>query len=390
MENKRENIENSTPENKSLSHREIKKWIWVLLSLFLAIQVVVCSFARIIFVVYHSIDYLPIDFSYEYNEITEKPEELGFDEVKDDRVINMALFGVDTRKPDSFKGLSDSIMILSVNTATKKIKLISVMRDSLVPIEKNGNITYNKINSAYSTGGPELALKTINTIFDLDISEYVTVNFFKLADIIDAVGGVEVTLTQREILYVNAGVGEAYNAMGIPFDKADKVTSAGKQHLNGIQAVAYARIRYTANSEGTANDYGRTDRQRLVMKELYKKVKVMSKSQYLKLIKPILSSCETSLSYSDVIDAVLNVLSANSSFGEMRVPEYSYLMASPNAGVGSVVYYDLEFAAELIHSFIYDDISPDKYIKKNGVKRYNWFAKGFKKPEIKHSKEDKK
>ena len=138
-------------------------------------------------------------FDYNYNNITGNPDDLGFASVIDKKVTNVALFGIDSRQVDSFKGLSDSIMILSLNAETKKVKVISVMRDSLVPITYNGKTTYGKINSAYSKGGPELAIKTLNTIFGLDISEYATVNFYGMADIIDAVGGIDVELAEGEL-----------------------------------------------------------------------------------------------------------------------------------------------------------------------------------------------
>jgi len=144
-------------------------------------------------------NYIKKNFNYNYNEIVSEPEQLGFEEVKSDNVVNIALFGVDTRAKNTFKGRSDSIIILSVNTTDKKVRLISVLRDSLVPIEKNGKNTFNKINSAYATGGPELAIKTLNTIFDLDISEYATVNFSGMVEIIDAVGGIEIEVTSKEV-----------------------------------------------------------------------------------------------------------------------------------------------------------------------------------------------
>ena len=126
---------------------------------------------------------------YKYNPIeVSKPEELGFENKFSGKVVNIALFGLDARKPDEFKGLSDCIMILSLNSETKKIKLFSVMRDSLVAIEKSGKTSYTKINSAYLQGGPQLAIKTLNQNFNLDISEYVTVNFYGLAKIIDSIG----------------------------------------------------------------------------------------------------------------------------------------------------------------------------------------------------------
>ena len=104
-------------------------------------------------------------FDYNYNDITSKPEDLGFEQVIDEGVTNVALFGIDTRNSKSFKGLSDSIMILSLNHKTKKVKIISVLRDTLAPITYNGKTIYTKINSAYSRGGPELAIKTLNKIF---------------------------------------------------------------------------------------------------------------------------------------------------------------------------------------------------------------------------------
>ena len=347
------------------------KWPYILLSVLLMLAVAVGGFSY----------FIKQNFTYNYNEIEKEPEALGFEEVKDDRIINIALFGVDTRSAESFSGRSDAIMILSVNTGTGKIKLISVMRDSFVPIEKKGNTSYSKINSAYATGGPELAIKTLNTIFDLDISEYVTVNFFKLADIIDLIGGIEVELTEGEIDMVNGGAREVCYALGKKYE-GETITSAGLQHLNGAQAVGYARIRYAANIEGTNNDYGRTDRQRYVMEQMFKKALSMKKTEYAKLVKPILKSCETSLVYSEVIQVALGVLTDNPVFEETRIPQTEFLMAAPKTGAGSVVYYDLNFAAKLIHSFIYQDISPEKYIEQNGIEKNNWYANGFVAPKI--------
>ena len=323
---------------------------------------------------------------YNYNKIEKEPEKLGFEKVKQEQIINIALFGIDTRSVNSFSGRSDTIMILSLNTKTNKIKLVSVMRDSFVPIDKKGKITHSKINSAYSSGGPELAIKTLNTVFDLDISEYVAVNFYKLADIIDSVGGIEVTLTKNEVEHVNSGAKNIYKVLKKDTSSLKDVT-AGTQLLNGAQAVSYARIRYVSNSQGTTNDYGRTDRQRYIMQQLLNKVLSMEKTKYIGLIKPILASCETSLTYGEVLDVAIPLLSEKPQFSETRVPDTSYIMTPPKTKAGAIVYYDLNFAAKLIHSFIYEDITPEEYIAQKGVEKNNWYATGFTRPDIQHEGE---
>lgn len=359
-------------ENKE---KKNKKWLLVIFIIFISLVLILAS------VGIYGIFYVKKNFNYNYNEITSKPEDLGFEEVKSDTVINIALFGIDTRNKDSFKGLSDSIMILSVNTTDKKVKLISVLRDSLVPIEANGKTTYSKINSAYSKGGPELAIKTLNTIFDLDISEYATVNFYGMAEIIDAMGGIEATVTNAEVARINQSIKEQCAKLGIE-EEQYLIASAGVQHLNGIQGVAYSRIRYVPNADGTSNDYGRTDRQRYVLGQLFNKATKLGLAQYVDLVKALSPYCETSLSYTEILTLAAEVLLRSPTFEESRVPFTEYTMPRPNTNAGSVVYYDLNFAAKLIHSFIYNDINPKDYIAANGLEKNNWYATGFVPPEI--------
>lgn len=333
-----------------------------------------------------------IIFNYNYNGITGNPEDLGFEAVINEKIVNIALFGIDTRDPNSFSGLSDSIMIMSLNTETKKVKLMSVMRDTLVPITYNGKTTYNKINSAYSKGGPELAIKTLNTIFKLDISEYATVNFYGMSDIIDAVGGIDVELSKGELdvygyengVKVNWGlngcIAEICANKGIDATNY-YVTEAGVKHLNGIQAVGYARIRHAANIDGVNDDYGRTDRQRYVMEQLFNKAITLGKSQYIKLAKSLIPCAETSLSYTEILSLAFNILLQSPSFEQTRIPDFSYQMTSKSIkGVGSCVYYDLDYASKLIHAFIYDDITPEDYIEANGVEKNDWYTGSTVKP----------
>lgn len=328
-------------------------------------------------------------FDYNYNAITSNPEDLGFESVIDKKIVNVALFGIDAREVGSFKGLSDSIMILSLNTETKKVKVISVMRDSLVPITYNGKTVYGKINSAYSKGGPELAIKTLNTVFGLDISEYATVNFYGMSDIIDAVGGIDVELAEGELdVYgyengarinwgLNGCIAEQCAYMGL--NATDYyVNEAGFKHLNGVQAVAYARIRHAANIEGTNDDYGRTDRQRYVMEQLFNKAVTLNKTQYVSLAKSLIPCSETSLSYSEIMGLAVNILLSSPAFEQSRIPLTDYQMGSKSVpGYGSCVYYDLDYASKLLKAFIYDDITPEDYMEINGIEKNDWYAKRY-------------
>lgn len=337
----------------------------------------VIALCLLLFIVWGLSYIIPI-LNYNHVEITSKPEDLGIEEVIDEKIINVALFGIDSRNTKSFKGNSDSIMILSLNTKTKKVKIISVMRDTLVPIEHKGKTTYSKINSAYQKGGPELAIKTLNKVFKLDISEYATVNFFGMKDIIDAVGGIEAELTKAEITRdygINSMIGEQCEILKLDADDY-YVRETGKQHLNGLQAVAYARIRYVPNIWGTNNDYGRTDRQRYVMEQLFNKATQMSKTQYIKLAKALVPCSETSLSYSDIIDLAVGILLKSPTFEQFRIPQEDFLMPSPKGSFGSVVYYDLDFASDIIHSIIYDDITVEQYVEANGIQKNDWYKGG--------------
>ncbi len=377
MENKEfEELEGKLEQEQTKEKRKISK-----LSIFLIILAIITVLALILTCV--GVVYIKETFNYKYNELSDTPEELGVEEVLDDEIINIALFGLDTENETSFKGRSDSIMILSVNKTDKKIKLISVLRDSLVPMLYKGEIVYDKINSAYAKGGPELAVKTLNNAFALDITEYATVNFSGMANIIDGIGGVDVTLTENELSHINSTVHDQAKKYGGDYSDY-KLTSSGEHCLNGIQAVEYSRIRYVSNAQGTTNDYGRTDRQRYVMEQMFKKAITMEKTRYISLIKALSPYCETSLSYTEILSLAVEVLLNSPTFEENRVPSTEYTMKAPSIGVGSTVYYDLEFAANIIHAFIYEDIKPEDYIAKNGISKKDWYKEGYTPPVIKN------
>ncbi|MBR6742889.1 MAG: LCP family protein [Clostridia bacterium] len=294
-------------------------------------------------------------------------------------VVNIALFGLDTRDRNSFKGRSDSIMILSLSKKDNQIKLISVMRDSLVEIP--GYSGGRKINTAYSLGGPELAVKTLNTVFGLDIREYATVNFYGMADIIDAVGGIEVNVLEAERNAVN-GLNPNIKQQALSEGKSpDYVEKAGLQKLNGMQAVAWARIRSVATADGENNDFGRTDRQRYVMEQLLNKALSMSATEYPRVIDKMIPYMKTSLSPSEIL-SLTPILAKGVGFEESRIPHNKYIINSNfyAAGAGSTVYYNTDYASKVLLAYIYDGISPEDYMEQNGIDKTGWFGGSSYKP----------
>ena len=295
---------------------------------------------------------------------------------KDDKIYNIALFGIDTRDPDSYSGRSDSIMVLSIDTVEKEIKLISLMRDTLVPITHEGKTTYGKLNTAYAKGGAALAVKTINENFGLDISEYATVNFYGMADIIDELGGIEIDVQQKEIDSVNGMNQNMEEQAGYLGVKPQYITKAGKQTLTGLQAVAWARIRSVSTAEGVSNDFGRTDRQRVVMEALLNKALDKNILQYPDIAKTMLGYVKTSLSFDEMWSLATSVLSKGVEFKQTRVPQTKYII---NAGLsvpsaGSTVYFNLDFAKDILDAYIYEDIDQEDYLENNKIIKDGWYT----------------
>ena len=314
---------------------------------------------------------------------------------KDESIHNIALFGLDTRNIGSFKGNTDSMMVLSIDMAEKEIKIISLMRDTLVHIqcgsgqlkmEKNGEMVdvpatdyYGKLNSAYARGGPELAVKVINDNFDLDITEYATVNFYGMSDIIDKIGGIEIDVQEKELYSgrqdfpgLNECIKEQARIEGVT---PEYVTKGGLQNLNGMQAVAWARIRSISTAEGVRDDFGRTDRQRVVMEKLLYKALDMNLINAPDTIKAMLKYVKTSLGFDELFQIASKVLTGDVRFEQTRVPQHSYLI---NMGLrvpnyGSTVYFDLEFASKVINAFIYLDESQEDFLKNNPIEKNDWY-----------------
>lgn len=208
--------------------------------------------------------------------------------IKNSGIINIVFFGLDTRSPNK-NSRSDTIMLVSIDEKKQKIKVTSLMRDMYIPIPGKGK---NRINAAYSFGGPSLALKTINTNFGLDIRDYVTVDFFGLEKLIDVIGGVNINVSDAEAKEINSYLDEINNITG----KKVPPIKCGTQILNGRQAVAYCRIRYVGHA-----DFERTERQRRVLNELLRKIKQNGITRLPKTISTILPYVRTNLSVGEVL-----------------------------------------------------------------------------------------
>ena len=222
-------------------------------------------------------------------------EEIGISKEVSDNLSgyrNIALFGVDSRNNNLEKGnRSDCIIIASINNKTKEVKLISVYRDSYLQIKGHG---LDKVTHAYSYGSAELALNTLNTNLDLNIHEFVTVNFDAVAEAVDQLGGVEINIeSQEEMKYLNAHIGETSRVTG---KQTPNVTRTGRQTLNGVQAVAYSRIRYTAGG-----DYKRAERMRTVMEAMLAKLKTKSIGQMSSFVDKLLPKVYTNISANDIL-----------------------------------------------------------------------------------------
>jgi len=197
------------------------------------------------------------------------PEGLDINPNLPDNVVNILLIGIDTRSTDMEEGYQhgDVQIVCSINKDTGAIKLTSFLRDTYVTIP--GYRNKNRINVAYHRGGGKLAMRTINYNFELNIEHYVAINFYGLASIIDAIGGVDVELTKAEVNAINTYLRKHPPTKYDNTDGEDRVALekvAGVHHLDGIQAVMYARVR------SVDNDFGRTGRQRKLLEIMLKQV----------------------------------------------------------------------------------------------------------------------
>lgn len=203
----------------------------------------------------------------------------------DDDILNILIIGSDSRSVEE-QGRTDSMILLSIKKDTKEIVMTSLMRDMYVEIPNNG---WSKLNAANVYGGPELLMDTIELNFDVRVDKYIYIDFYSFVDIVDAVGGIELEISDEEAQGMKAPMAEQNKIMGNP-KGTDYLTSGGKLQVNGNQALAYARLRYVGNA-----DFERTERQRTVILKIMEKAVTFNPIKLDKFAKASLSHITTNM-----------------------------------------------------------------------------------------------
>ncbi len=283
-------------------------------------------------------------------------------QVRQDRTMagyqNIALFGVDSREQDLLSGdnRSDTIMICSVNKKTGETRLVSVYRDTLLNI---GGGDYRKCNAAYAYGGPQQAVAMLNSNLDLNITDFVTIGFEGLAETIDALGGIDLEITEEEMEYMNSYMDDMYYEIGKEYEE---VTDWGMQHLSGIQATAYCRIRYT---EG--DDFRRAERQRTVLMLTMEKAKKANPVRLAAAAGAVLGRTATSLSSTELMLFILRARMMDITESTGFPTEEDRMFATIN-GESCVVPYYLTTNVKKLHRTLFDQ---DEYEPSPTVEEIN-------------------
>lgn len=247
-------------------------------------------------------------------------------------ILNILLAGSDAR-PGENRGRSDSLMVLSYNTKTGNAKLASILRDSLVPIQGYG---WNKINAAYSFGGPDLTINTVNLVYDLDIQKYIIIGFDGLAKVVDKMGGVRVKVTKEEADYYKSSLGFS------SFPHGDQVT------LNGAQALTHCRNRHQGG------DWQRTRRQRDVLTALMKQaMEIKNPAKLLSMIDEVHKMVRTNLSVDELYNMALSVI-GNGTFNlETTAVPFEGTWKYETYKNASVIDFDIAANSKKLNEFIY-------------------------------------
>ncbi len=284
---------------------------------------------------------------------------------------NIALFGVDSREGALTKNTrSDTLMVASINLETGDVKLVSIFRDTYLNLS---NDEYNKCNSAYAKGGPKQAINMLNMNFDLDITDFVTIGFDGLIDVIDALGGIEINVLDSEIKHLNnyqiSMVGKSSDGVNFTANEGVDyipVKSSGLQTLNGLQATAYCRIRYVGD------DFQRAERQRAVIKAILEKAKA-NPGKLASIAESVFPKTYTSLDLSEIV-SILGNISKYQIVDEAGFPDENMRAGATIGSKGAcIVPLTLADNVKLLHEFLFDekDYEPSSAVQNYSQKIIN-------------------
>lgn len=273
---------------------------------------------------------------------------------------DIALFGLDNRETGNYaNGNSDVMIVVSINNDTKELSMVSVYRDTYLDVSAKGaDAKFRKANAAYAYGGAEQAIFMLNNSLDLDIDEYISFDFEAVADAIDVLGGVEIELTSAEVKYINDYIKETNDIVG---GDSKTISSPGVQTLDGVQAVAYTRIRYTSGG-----DFKRAERQRIVIAAALEKAKSCDLKTLNQLVDVVFPEIETSMSAVTMLQmaSALMEYDLSESYG---FPFDRTTMEHPTKG-SIVIPCTLRSNVIELHKILYGD---EDYQPSEQVERYN-------------------
>lgn len=314
-------------------------------------------------------------FTYQVTDPEQGVERISIDEEEivlhmNDKVVesevlkgytNVALFGVDSRTRDlKIKTRSDTMMIASINNETKEVKLVSVYRDTYLN-QMGSSESYGKCNASYAYGGADQAIQMLNANLDLDIKDFVTIGFEGVRDIVDALGGVYIDVDTDELKHINNYQRSMVESMD-DIDTFIPVEEPGRQLLNGLQATAYCRIRYTAGS-----DFKRTERQREVIMACMEVAKTSSVDKLTKAFMNLSSEVYTSFTEDEII-SLLGAITEYSIIDQGGFPTAGHITTGMIGQASCVIPINLEENVVWLHEFLFGE---EGYEVSENVKKYS-------------------
>ena len=278
----------------------------------------------------------------------------------------IGLIGLDGRDGELKSGArSDTMIIASINNDTKKVKLVSVYRDTYLRIgeDSEGNGQYDKANAAYKKGGPEQFLSMLNTNLDLNVTDFVSVDLQAVAEAVELLGGIDVELKEEEVVHLNNYCVETSKVTGMDYTPLEE--KAGVHHLNGVQAVSYARIRYTSG-----NDFRRAARQREVIYKIVEKAKNSDIATLSKILDKVFPKVYTSFTKAEILQMGMSMMSYDieDQTGFPFDHLYGERVKDAMGGLDVVLPVTLESNAIKLHEFLYPE---DSYTPSDEVKAYS-------------------